>query len=288
MRPATPPTLSDVTAIRRNPWIGVLTSALVHGSIVTAVIWHEARPDFSLRAQADSVELAARQAQQVQMLYLPPPAPSEVDGRSRTPPKAAAPKVIETPPPPPETEAEREVTKGEEGARSEEDNVPADGGASAPTTVPDGFAAPATPTEAPRRRIPSIAFRGGTPGSSRVTQTDPSPAWRQPPTLEGATPRCHPGPPRRAGDPIDWGVVAGRVYQLGTTEPLVGANLQVLGTPYTTTSDQNGDYVLRFDTWPLKNCEQQYVRVQLDGFVSQTLTLTMGVTARSDVTLRGR
>ena len=286
MRPPAPPTLAT-TAIRRNPWIGVLTSVLIHGSIVTAIVWSEAGPDFFLKPSADSVAVAMQQAKEVGMVYLPPPAPSNVDGRNRTPPRRPDPPVVETPPEP-EVEAPAPVTRGDEGARSEEDNVPADGGASAPTTVPDGFAVPNPPTETPRRRNPSIAFRGGTPGSSRVTQTDTTPAGRRPPTLAGATPRCQPGPPRRASDPVDWGVVAGRVYQLGSTVPLAGATLQVLGTNYTTTSDDNGDYVLRFDTWPLKNCEQQYVRVQLDGFVAQTLTLTMGVTSRSDVSLRGR
>ena len=87
---------------------------------------------------------------------------------------------------------------------------------------------------------------------------------------------------------MDWGVVAGRVYRLGTTDPLIGATLQVLGTPYSTISDEQGDYVLRFDAWPLKNCEAQYVRVQLNGFVAQTLVLTIGATTRSDVQLRGR
>lgn len=287
MRPPAPPVLT-ATTVRRSPWIGVLTSILIHSSIVTLVIWKEARPDFQLRAQADSVELASRRAKQVQMLYLPP-APSEVDGRARVRPPADVPKVVEPPPPPPETVApEPEPVRGDEGARSEEDNVAADGGAAAPTAVPDGFGTPNPPTEAPRRRNPSIAFRGGTAGSSTVTRTSELPAWQQPPTLAGATPRCRPGPPRSATDPIEWGVVSGRVYRLGTTLPLVGATLQVLGTPYTTVSDEQGDYTLRFDTWPLKNCEQQYVRVQLDGFVAQTLVLSMGATNRSDVTLRGR
>ena len=286
MRPPAAPSLTATTT-RRSPWIGVVSSVLIHGSIVTAILWSEAGPDFFLKAQADSVEVAAQLAKQVGMIYIPPPAPSNVDGRNRTPPKRPDPPVVETPPEP-EVEAPAPVSRGDEGSRSDEDNVPADGGASAPTTTPDGFAAPTPPTETPRRRNPSIAFRGGTPGSSVVTRSDPSPAWQRPPSLEGATPRCRPGPPRRASDPIDWGVVAGRVFQLGSTVPLAGATLQVLGTPYTTTSDQNGDYVLRFDTWPLKNCEQQFVRVQLDGFVAQTLTLTMGVTARSDVSLRGR
>ena len=82
--------------------------------------------------------------------------------------------------------------------------------------------------------------------------------------------------------------MAGRVYRLGTTDPLIGATLQVLGTPYTATSDEHGDYALRFDTWPLRNCQEEFVRVTLDGFVTQTLNLTIGAASRSDVQLRGR
>ncbi|HET7041012.1 MAG TPA: hypothetical protein VFI13_03290, partial [Gemmatimonadales bacterium] len=214
-----------------------------------------------------------------------PPAPSKIDGRSRIPkPK---PDPVPTPPPPVQP-AEKPPTKGDEGAHSAEDNPPADGGSAVPTTVPDPVPAPTPPTEAPRRHLPSIAFRGGQPGASELTRTDPSPTWQAPPSLAGATPRCIPGPPRSASDPIEWGVVQGRVYQMGTTLPLVGATLQVLGTPYTTVSDEHGDYTLRFDSWPLRNCQEEYVRVQLDGFVSQTLNLTIGVVARSDVQLRGR
>lgn len=263
----------------------MVTSVLIHGTLLTLVLYKEARPEFLLRPQADSVEIAARRARQVGMIYLPPPAPSEADGRSRIRRPEARP-APESPPPPPGV-AERSAPKGDEGTPSEEDNVPADGGSSAPEAVPPTDPTPAPVSEAPRRRNPSIAFRGGRPGSP-LTQGDPAPAWRQPPSVAGLTPACRPGPPRSAADPVDWGVVAGRVFRLGTSDPLIGATLQVLGTPYSTVSDEQGDYVLRFDAWPLKNCEAQYVRVQLDGFVSQTLVLGIGSTNRSDVQLRGR
>lgn len=287
MRPPEAPHLLPPTSPIRRPWIGILASVLIHGTLLTTIIWSEARPDFTLRPQADSVEIAARRARAVSMVFLPPPAPSKLDGRSRIPKKDPVPAPV-PPPPPPEQEAPRPPTKGDEGAHSNEDNVPADGGASAPTVVPQGFSAPTPPTEPPRRHLPSLAFRGGSPGASDLTRMDPSPAWQRPPTLASATPACTPGPARSASDPIDWGVVAGRVYQMGTTEPLVGATLQVLGTPYTATSDDHGDYQLRFDTWPLRNCQEEFVRVTLDGFVSQTLNLTIGASTRSDVQLRGR
>jgi hypothetical protein len=285
MRPPAPPELiPDIP--RRRPWLGVVSSVLIHGTLLTLVLWKEARPDFLLRPQADSVEIAARQARAVGMIFIPPPAPSNVDGRSRV--RRPDPAPVEEPTPPPPTPAPDQVpTKGDQGAASEEDNVPADGGATASATAPEAIAAPTPTSDPPRRRNPSIAFRGGTPGSS-IGRPDPSPAWQQPPSLASMTPRCRPGPPRSASDPIEWGVVAGRVFRLGTTDPLVGAVLQVLGTPYITVSDDKGDYVLRFDSWPLKNCEAQHVRVQLDGFVAQTLVLGIGAPNRSDVQLRGR
>lgn len=284
-----PPALTELipTAPYRRPWLGVLSSVLIHGTLLTLVLWNGSRPAFLLRPQADSVELAARRARTVGMVYLPPPAASTVDGRSRVRRPDALVQVEAPTPPPPDRMAEQVVPKGDEGAPSDEDNVSADGGASAPMTIPEGLTAPAPTAEAPRRRNPSIAFRGGRPGSP-LTRAEPSPAWQQAPSVASMTPRCKPGPPRSATDPLHWGVVAGRVFRLGTTDPLIGATLQVLGTPYSTVSDEQGDYVLRFDTWPLQNCEAQYVRVQLDGFVAQTLVLSIGVTSRSDVQLRGR
>lgn len=287
MRAPEAPILTHDEPRRRPWWVSVGGSVLLHGSLLTLVLWTEARPEFLLRPQPDSVELAHRRAHAVQMVYLPPPQPSEVDGRSRLR-RPPAPAAAEPPAPEPSVDTpDRAPPEGDEGAPSEEDNVPADGGATAPVEAPEVLAAPAPPSEAPRRRNPSIAFRGGRVGSP-VTSVNNTPDWQRAASVADATPRCRPGPPRSATDPIDWGVVAGRVYRLGTTDPLVGAVLQVTGTPYSAVSDEHGDYVLRFDSWPLKNCEAQYVRVQMDGFVTQTLVLTIGATTRSDVQLRGR
>ncbi|HET7041909.1 MAG TPA: hypothetical protein VFI13_07810, partial [Gemmatimonadales bacterium] len=189
MRPPQPPQLIAPAAPRR-PWVGVVSSVIIHGTLLAIVLWSEARPDFSLHPQADSVEIAARRARAVSMVFLPPPAPSKIDGRSRIP----KPKPDPAPtPPPPVQPAEKPPAKGDEGARSAEDNPPADGGSAVPTTVPDPIPLPTPPTEAPRRHLPSIAFRGGQPGASELTRTDPSPTWQAPPSLAGATPRCIPG-----------------------------------------------------------------------------------------------
>src|SRR5437868_15382037 len=100
MRPPVPPALTT-EAPRRRPWVGIVTSILIHGTLISLVLWHEARPTFLLRPQADSVEVAARRAKQVGMIFLPPPAPSKDDGRARVKQPPDKPKVEEPPPPPP-------------------------------------------------------------------------------------------------------------------------------------------------------------------------------------------
>src|SRR6478609_10294799 len=112
MRPPAPPALTATTT-PRSPWIGIVTSIIIHSTIVTVVLWKEAHPEFRLRAQADSVELAARQAMAVNMVYITPPAPSDVDGRSRVKPLPELPKTLVPPPPPPEKVApEKDPAKG--------------------------------------------------------------------------------------------------------------------------------------------------------------------------------
>lgn len=286
MRPPVAPEFQPRPAPRRA-WIGVVGSILLHASLLSVLVWRTARPAFLLVPQPDSVELASSQRKAVTMVFIPPPRPSTDDGRSRvaTPPER---RRAERPSPPPTTEAPRPTPKGDEGRPSEEEAPPVDAaeGTTAPVTdVP--LPTPTAPDQAPpRRHAPSIAFHGGAAGSP-LTRLPPSPLSSTPHVAD-LTERCTPGPARREGDPVDWGVVAGRVYRLGTTEPLAGAVLQVLGTPYHTTTDANGDYVLRFDASVLKNCQQEFVRVQLDGFVTQTLVLGLGPSTRSDISLRGR
>jgi hypothetical protein len=242
----------------RPLWLSGLTSVLIHGAILSVVVWAEARPELNLRARPDSLELAEQQRRAVRMVYLPPPAPSRVDGRAPTPRREPEPvvppveEVVEETPPPVEP----------------------------PPTTEEPLAAPPT-----RPRPARIAFD---PSRVRSSIARPEPARTRPPdpTLEGLTPRCTPGPPRSASDPVQWGEMRGIVHQTGTSIPLAGAELQVMGTPYRATSDEHGRYTLRVDLWPLLNCEQQVVRVTLDGFIAQTLMLGIGTSSQSNVALR--
>jgi hypothetical protein len=60
----------------------------------------------------------------------------------------------------------------------------------------------------------------------------------------------------------------------------------VTGTANRKVSDSNGDYVLRFDSDLLANCQVQYVQVTADGFISQNLILSSGPAVRNDINLR--
>jgi hypothetical protein len=252
------PVLSAPTP--RPTWLSGLTSLLIHGAIVGVVVWAEAHPELNLRARPDSLALAEQQARAVRMVYLPPPAPSRVDGRAPLPRREPEPPVEEPVVEEPEAETAPPVEP--------------------PPPTEEPLAAPPAP-----RRPARIAFDPRRVRST-IARTEPSPTRPSDPTLEGLTRRCVPGPARSASDPVQWGEMRGVVHQTGTSLPLAGAELQVLGTPYRATSDEHGRYTLRVDLWPLLNCEQQLVRVTLDGFVAQTLTLGIGNTSQSNVALR--
>lgn len=264
----------------RRAWTGVATSAVVHLLLIALVLWAERPQRFLLTRATDSLETAQRERKQVQAIYLAPPRPRPLPPTVRqgpapphpvTPP---APAETKPPPPPPATTPERTAD---------------------PASVPDKAEAPApeattpAPTPTVQRHIRSLAFHPGE-FASPLTRTDPVPEWQRPPDLGSLGAKCTPGPPhvRAPDEPVKYGVVAGRVYRQGSTEPLVGAVLSVMGTPYQTTSDSNGDYVLRFDEDLVANCQVQYVRVAADGFVSQLLVLSTGPAERSDVSLRSR
>lgn len=103
--------------------------------------------------------------------------------------------------------------------------------------------------------------------------------------------RCVPreSPPKRPGAPIEMGTVVGRIYRQDNGRPLIGAFLQMIGTPYSAYTDDTGEYRFRFDMALVANCRTQYVRVAADGYESRLLTLVVGENVRSeDVRLRRR
>jgi hypothetical protein len=103
--------------------------------------------------------------------------------------------------------------------------------------------------------------------------------------------RCipHPVAPRDSSTPIQFGTVQGRIFRQNDGRPLAGAHLQMLGTPYVTFTDDQGEYQFRFDLSLVDNCRTQYVRVSAPGYESRLLVLVVGPNARSeDVLLRKR
>ena len=95
-------------------------------------------------------------------------------------------------------------------------------------------------------------------------------------------------PAREPGVPVDLGVVSGTVYREGSREPLGGAFLQILGTPYSTFADTRGAYSLSFDKSLVDDCRTQYVQVSKDGFAPRRLILSLGTRVSNDIPLSRR
>lgn len=106
--------------------------------------------------------------------------------------------------------------------------------------------------------------------------------WR--PSFPEAAGKCVPIPDlgkNADGTPV-LATVIGRVIDTDGRTPLAGAHLQIVGTPFTTFSDNTGEYRLEFDPKLLEACRVQYVRVVAQGYSSQLLTLSIGQRIRSD------
>jgi hypothetical protein len=92
--------------------------------------------------------------------------------------------------------------------------------------------------------------------------------------------------PRDSDEPVQLGMVEGRIYRQDTGQPLAGAHLQMIGTPYVTFTDGSGEYRFRFDLALVDNCRTQYVRVSAEGYESRLLVLLVGPRRSEDVRLR--
>ena len=102
--------------------------------------------------------------------------------------------------------------------------------------------------------------------------------------------RCIPKPsaPRDSAAAPEYGTVVGKIYRQDSGQPLAGAHLQMLGTPYVTFTDDLGEYHFRFDLSLVDNCRTQYVRVTAPGYESRLLVLMVGQNVRSDDVLLKR
>jgi hypothetical protein len=62
----------------------------------------------------------------------------------------------------------------------------------------------------------------------------------------------------------------------------------MMGTPYVTFTDGQGDYRFNFDLALVDNCRTQYVKVSASGYESRLLVLVIGPHRSEDVHLRRR
>jgi hypothetical protein len=145
----------------------------------------------------------------------------------------------------------------------------------------DYSTAPTMESEA--RRLFGDKRAGPAPGAG---PRDVRPLESEPPDNAN---KCVPRPrnPADSLQPTQYGVAVGRIFRQDNGRPLAGAHLQMLGTPYTAFTDDNGEYHFRFDMSLVDFCRTQYVRVTATGYESRLLVLMVGPNVRSeDVSLR--
>lgn len=243
----------------------------MHSLLIGLVIWSAQRtPNSESRSTANF-----SQVQPISMALLPPPPIPEGQRRieqpiSRPPPDAiqalddARAKIRERAPdlapaeeaaqPPPETKEEQPETM-----------------ATTPPPPPDAPAEQPTMESEARRLF-------GRP--KLQAQPDPNQMGARLGTLseEEAQARrsCVPKP-RNPNAQVEMAELIGRVwFDEAHTRPLAGAYLQMIGTPYSTYSDNSGRYRLVFDASLVDECRTQYVRVVAAGYSGKNLVLGLG------------
>jgi hypothetical protein len=288
--------LEDELPARRRPWLPVVGSVLAHALILLVLVGltHEKVPTQPATSSAPE--------RKVEMATLPPlPAPAPR-------PKAAPRPVPEPAPTPPPPQMPRPQVKRGERLPEEVLVAPTPPPETGPLGAPPEARAPepSTAAESPSRRAtePVTPAKAGAstelsmveeakrlfgPKQTGVTGGGPQPRarWAEEMTDDrdnDCTPRLR--TVRDTAAPVTMGVVSGRVYREGTSQPLSGAFLQILGTSYSTYADDNGWYSLSFDQSLVDECRTQYVQVSKDGFRPRRLILGLGARADNDIRMR--
>ena len=277
---------------RRRPWVSLVASGVVHvGVIVLALLL--TRHEEKVLEEEKSPRAPAEQREHVVPLYVPPPPPPRPPAPPAPPPPP--PPKAQTPPPPPVAVApppavrqptpEPEANAPPEEKRSSGAEEPDEKktGDKSPKEAPSATTPPADISTAPT--IESEAKRifgrqkegppaGAGPRDIRPLQTE----------LPDRPDKCVPRPtvPAESAGTPQIGVAVGRIFRSDNGRPLAGAHLVMLGTSYTTFTDDNGEYQFRFDMSLIDNCRTQYVRVTAQGYESRLLVLVVGPRTRSD------
>jgi hypothetical protein len=276
---------------RKRPWLSLAVSSGLHVLLVLLAI------QLSRRGETPASEEERREARpvrQVEMIYVPPPPPRPRPRVTPPPPRPEPPKPPPQPQaPPPEKSQPRpepEANAPPESKRTEGQESPNEPTGGSPTGATSSEAPAPTPEpeatmESEARRIFGRPRLGTRPGAGPQA-TRPMEAY-----LPDHPERCvpHPVAPRDSAGPIQFGVAQGKIFRQNDGRPLAGAHLQMLGTPYVTFTDDQGEYQFRFDLSLVDNCRTQYVRVSAPGYESRLLVLVVGPNLRSeDVLLRKR
>ena len=263
----------------RQNWIPLSVSATVHLLLIAAAVALSRR---SAEVEPERSTRPTDPARHVDMIYVPPvePAPPTPPSRPAAPPPAKAQKEPE-----PEPNAPPEAVRS--AGNDSDDPRTGKGQASAEAPPARQVAREATTAtlESEARRIFGRP-RLRTPAGAGPQATRPMEAY-----VDDNPERCVPRPPApsdSAGAP-KLGTVVGRIFRKDSGRPLAGAHLQMLGAPYATFTDDNGEYRFRFDLALVDNCRTQYVRVTAPGYETRLLVLLVGENIRSeDVRLRRR
>lgn len=268
----------------------------MHAALVVLAVLLSRTPEEAVEKRKQEVSDTSRQ---VRMLYLtPPPAPKAAPKPPPTPqPQPETPPRTPTPPPPPpmpriapppekeQRTPEPDANAPPEAERREGEEPTNDdpaGGEKAAAAATPGSAVPATDNavtmESEAKRIFGRPRPGPRPGAG-PRASRPMEAY-----LPDHPERCTPKQPEASdsAQPPQYGVVVGRIYRQDSGEPLAGAHLQMLGTPFVTFTDANGEYRFRFDLGLVDNCRTQYVRVTAQGYESRLLVLMVGPNVRSE------
>jgi hypothetical protein len=251
---------------RKKPWSGLTISVLMHGALVVAIL-------LTIRSQAEKTAAtsATAPAPAVDMVYIPQatrrPLPAPRREISRPDPNAIQ-----------ATYTQRAMTTQTEDippAMKPAETVPQ---VSAPDPEPPAPVESAASPVPPAPTMESEAQRiFGRPLLRRQQEMTNQLGIRAGDVSDRdmiARSNCIPKP-RDPQAPTEMATLIGRVYS-GSNRPLSGAFLQIIGTSYSTYSDQTGLYKLVFDASLVDECRTQYVRVVADGYRGKNLVLGIG------------
>jgi len=285
--------------LRPEPrWQGMAISLAIYAALFLGGVVLQRHPLATTEQAATPAEVAAAREQlkkrQVQMVYLPPAA-----RQRQAPPKTAPPPKL---PPPKSGGPTKQPDPLSDPIRALQSPIADPGGDAAklgdgaeksqakvapprpmPLALNPGLSAPSPPEPAPTSAVPTAGSAGGIQLGPRLglAARDPRP-WTQsmPESAGDSCPTVMPDS-TKPGEPR-MGSASGRVLTMSGGGPMPNAHLQIIGTSFSTFTDQNGEYVLTFDASLLDMCRTQYVRVSAPGYEPRLLVLVIGRNIRSD------